>query len=467
MDYCFLRRAENHDKITILLIKDRDSRAIRAQIVESKGVACEEAVEAALRGIHEFGHRDKVILKADGEPAAKALKEEVLKRMPGGGFASQPVAHEHESNGTIENGVKLFKGLFRVHLIALEKKIDGHIPIDHPIISWLAEFIGDVVSKYLVGMDGKTAFERLFGKACREEHLEFGEAVLWRRPRGQDSNVVAEARWEFGVWVGRRWGTPHHLVSHGNRVIECRAIQRVPKIDRWKRELVDAVRATRWANPAPAGDAVAPAVLPGPAEPPPAPPGREYAPRNVYIRPEDIRRFGRTAGCRRCTLMTNGEPARGINHTKECRARLEQAMADAGDVRVRAAAERRERHREGRAEPLAEQPVHVPAERPAEEEAAEGGVEAGAARRVEIRGHRDGGAGSAPGAPGRGFSEPVAPAPLAPAASSSSSGGAAAGPPMAVYLAKWKISMTPSSGRSPLAPTCPGRTRCKWRSTRP
>ena len=49
MDYCFLRRAENHDKVTVLLQKDRDSRAIRALIVESKGVACEEAVEAALR----------------------------------------------------------------------------------------------------------------------------------------------------------------------------------------------------------------------------------------------------------------------------------------------------------------------------------------------------------------------------------------------------------------------------------
>ena len=227
--------------------------------------------------------------------------------MDQGGFASQPVAHEHESNGSVENGVKLFKGLFRVHLLALEKKIDAHIPIEHPIISWLVEFIGDVVTKYFVGVDGKTSYERLFGKTCREEHLEFGEVVLWRKPRGPDYNVVADARWESGVWVGRRWGTPHHLVSFGNRVLECRAIQRVPKPDRWKRELVDAVRATRWANPAPAGEASAPAVLPGPGEDPPALPGRDYGPKSVYIRMDDLRRFGRTAGCRRCTLMTNGE----------------------------------------------------------------------------------------------------------------------------------------------------------------
>ena len=52
---------------------------------------------------------------------------------------------------------------------------------------------------YLQGADGKTAYERLFGKKIREEHLEFGEVVLWRKPRGQDYNVI---RWESGVWVG-------------------------------------------------------------------------------------------------------------------------------------------------------------------------------------------------------------------------------------------------------------------------
>ena len=88
-DYCFLRRAESDDKITVLLQKDRDSRA---QVLESKGVACEEAVEAALRGINKFGHRGKIILKADGEPALKALREQILRRMNGGGLAAQPRA---------------------------------------------------------------------------------------------------------------------------------------------------------------------------------------------------------------------------------------------------------------------------------------------------------------------------------------------------------------------------------------
>ena len=58
---------------------------MKTQDLESKGVACEE-VEAAVRWIDEFGHCGKMILKADGEPALKALKEQVLRLMYGGGL---------------------------------------------------------------------------------------------------------------------------------------------------------------------------------------------------------------------------------------------------------------------------------------------------------------------------------------------------------------------------------------------
>ena len=53
---------------------------------------------------------------------------------------------------------------------------------------------------------------------------------------------------------------PHHLVSPGNRVVQRRAIPRVPLADWWKSELVDAVWATRWPNPA---------LVAGAAPPPP------------------------------------------------------------------------------------------------------------------------------------------------------------------------------------------------------
>ena len=104
---------------------------------------------------------------------------------------AQLVAHEHESNGSVENGVNMFKGLFRVHLVSLEKKkISSHIPIDHPNLSWFVKFVGDILTKYLQGAGGKTTHEPLFGEKIRAKHLEFGEVILWRKPQGQDYNVL-------------------------------------------------------------------------------------------------------------------------------------------------------------------------------------------------------------------------------------------------------------------------------------
>ena len=73
--------------------------------------------------------------------------------------------------------MKLFKGVLRVHLAALERKAGVLIPTDHPVMTWLVEHVSDVLSKYLLGADGHSAYERLFGKPVREEGLEFGERV--------------------------------------------------------------------------------------------------------------------------------------------------------------------------------------------------------------------------------------------------------------------------------------------------
>eukprot|EP00969_Alexandrium_andersonii_P056274 2480274-Alexandrium_andersonii.AAC.1 len=54
-----------------------------------------------------------------------------------------PAAYEHESNGVIENGNKLGKGLLRVLLLSLEAKVQGRIPCDHPVFAWLTEYTGD------------------------------------------------------------------------------------------------------------------------------------------------------------------------------------------------------------------------------------------------------------------------------------------------------------------------------------
>jgi hypothetical protein len=204
LDYAFVRKEDEVATLTNLVMKDRGSRAIQAWRVERKGAEDAVTVARAVECLKGFGHRGRVLIKTDGEPAILALKEKIMQSLSDGAIAIESPPHESESNGSVENGVKFVKGLPRVHLMALERKIGGRFPSVHPVFSWLVEHVADLATKYLQGSDGRTAYERLFGKRIHEEALAFGECVLLRKRRTQDMNVVIDSRWADGVWLGRK-----------------------------------------------------------------------------------------------------------------------------------------------------------------------------------------------------------------------------------------------------------------------
>ena len=56
-DYGFIRRDAEAETITILVMKDRQSRAIRAWVVPLKGADLDGTVERAVRGVSGMGTR--------------------------------------------------------------------------------------------------------------------------------------------------------------------------------------------------------------------------------------------------------------------------------------------------------------------------------------------------------------------------------------------------------------------------
>eukprot|EP00974_Lingulodinium_polyedra_P083072 8045278-Lingulodinium_polyedra.AAC.1 len=67
--------------------------------MQHKGASTEEAVERALQGIHDLGHRGPLVVKTDNEPALISLREELLAQLPEGALPQEPPARESESNG--------------------------------------------------------------------------------------------------------------------------------------------------------------------------------------------------------------------------------------------------------------------------------------------------------------------------------------------------------------------------------
>ena len=251
IDYAFLRRSNSDVLAKLVILKALPSRAMRAWVVPSKGVVDGSTAERVYKGIREMGIRAPCIIKCDGEPAVEALREEVISRMGEGAVPQNPPVGESQSKWVVENGVRFLKGMIRVHVLALERKLGVRLPAEHPIIAWIAEAVGDLVTKHFRGQDGRTGYERLFGKPPREEGLELGEVVLWRKPKHSGMNVLLEARWEEGIWLGRRSGGITHLVGVGREVVETRAVQRRPKEERLCAAKVQNLLATPWRNPAP------------------------------------------------------------------------------------------------------------------------------------------------------------------------------------------------------------------------
>jgi len=76
MDYCFIRRKVEEDTATVVVIKDRDSRAIRAHALRFKGTCLDEASTLVSQAIQAFGHKGKLAIKTDNEPALLDLRNE-------------------------------------------------------------------------------------------------------------------------------------------------------------------------------------------------------------------------------------------------------------------------------------------------------------------------------------------------------------------------------------------------------
>jgi len=350
MDYGFANKKGDSKSLTILVTKDRDSRAIVANLVMHKGRDLGEAVDQGCANIKRFGNREKFILKTDNEPALIDLRQGIAEKLKGQILVEKPPKGESQSNGSVENAVKLVKGLLRTYRMALERRIDGTLPTFHPVMGWMIEHVGESISKYMVGKDGKTGYERLFGKPIREEGIEFGEGIWFRRRKGEAKDL--EERWLSGIWLGKYWGTIDHVVYHEGVIMEARAIQRRPITERWSRQEVEKVDVWPWDRHKKREDQIQEEMMTIPPktqeekdlEPPRPSKVKEHnAPKSLYIQPADLEKYSYTKGCRRCQLMREKKSAHGIRHTEACRKIITECLATANDARIN---EQRQREQE-------------------------------------------------------------------------------------------------------------------------
>eukprot|EP00973_Karenia_brevis_P070199 9756400-Karenia_brevis.AAC.1 len=86
-------------------------------------------------------------------------------------------------------------------LLSLEERLGRDIDAKERIVAFIPAYAAYLYNGLHRGEDGKVLYERVKGKKPSVVGIEFGEKVLYMRPRGVKLEKI-KSRWEYGIFVG-------------------------------------------------------------------------------------------------------------------------------------------------------------------------------------------------------------------------------------------------------------------------
>ena len=212
----------------------------------------------------------------------------------------------------------------------------------------------------------KNSYERIKGRTCIDSIAELSEVVFFRPAKTAKEKEHKDSwrdRFVEGAWLGFNIRTSESIVGTHDGVFRAGAIRRKPPEERWSASFLQELkgcpqqpvpnreshRMPNYVRPELVGgerpDAAPPSGFTPPVEEPPKV-------RGLYVRKDDVARWGPTAACKRCRAVVRGVTS-SVPHSAECHIRFSELMAStpAGAAKVARVEERltRETHRIGEA----------------------------------------------------------------------------------------------------------------------
>ena len=285
---------------------------------------------------HAGGEGGKIILKSDSESSIVAVREALAKRHGGRVVPERPPPGESESNGVIEEAGRTVRCLAVTLKDALETKLKVKLQPGDAITEWIFRWSAMLCSRYLVGKDGRTAYERRRGRTCKVPVVSFGEVVHFKElhPNCRRDKMLTD--WHLGIWLGHTRESNEMLVGTEKGLGRTYVVKRMPEESRWSADRIkNLVGTPRQPDPLARGLHVPIQVRfeerEQEEEPIDTNPSKqEGITKRVFITDKDLKKYGYTAGCAGCESRMRGPPGRmnreRRNHDEVCRKRLVEAM---------------------------------------------------------------------------------------------------------------------------------------------
>lgn len=341
-DYFFLSdEDERAGENPMLVMVDEKSGAKFARAVERKG-AIEWLIREIDRELQSWGHNgganDKLILKSDNESAIIVLLEAVSKYHGGNVRLEHPPRGEKQSNGVVEEAGKTVREYVRVFKDQIEYHIQDKVCVKAVILQWMIRWAAMCITRYSVGTDGKTPYERITGRKCKATVIPLGESIWYKELRtDQKRRRTLMSEWHEGIWLGQARNSTESIVGHKDGVVGAWAIRRKINEEKWSKEKIDEVRGNpAQPNPEKQSSYIPTAIrvdMPDEEEANEVPEAPEDTTRRVYIRPKHLVKYGYTDGCEGCRRAKTGHMVPKVHRT-DCRARIEEAMRKDEDDKV-------------------------------------------------------------------------------------------------------------------------------------
>ena len=141
--------------------------------------------------------KERIICKTDQESAITELQNDVARRrIEAGTTLENSKIGDSNSNGRIERGIRVFKGMVRTLRSALAENLHMNVALDLAIIPWLVRHAAYLITRCRVRENGKTALQLINGRKSLTEMLPFGELVFFKLPKTARAIGSFEERWE-------------------------------------------------------------------------------------------------------------------------------------------------------------------------------------------------------------------------------------------------------------------------------
>ena len=166
----------------MLVAVNESSNEKYARAAGQKGLGSEGEVQWLVKDMsaelrtwgHQGGEGGKIILKCDGGSSIVALRDAIARFHGGEVIPESPPKGESQSNGRVEEAGKTVRGFTRVPKAQIEEKAKIELKAEDNIIPWLIRWAAMNASRFLVGKDGRTGYERRRGRKCKLHSLPIG-----------------------------------------------------------------------------------------------------------------------------------------------------------------------------------------------------------------------------------------------------------------------------------------------------